>query len=91
MIKLWLPRIAIGLLAAFIVLYGGDMAVYKLRGSPTGQVTVNQYQTVPLKGHKIEYDYIGTATVDCSVSLFPQAGQQACWRLRRNPNQTTEL
>jgi hypothetical protein len=91
MIRRWLPRIAAGLLAACIVLYGGDTVVYKLRGSPTDQVTVNQYQTIPLKGHKIEYDYIGTESVTCSVSLFPQAGQQACWRLRRNPNQTTEL
>jgi hypothetical protein len=46
---------------------------------------------VPLKGNKIEYDYVGTAQEACSVSLFPQAGQSPCWHLRRNPNQTTSL
>jgi len=29
-------------------------------------------------------DWAGTATVDCSRSLFPQAGSGACWWLRRN-------
>jgi hypothetical protein len=52
---------------------------------------VNQYQTVPLKGNKIEYDWLGASDVSCSVSLFPQGGQSPCWRLRRNPNQTTNL
>jgi hypothetical protein len=80
-----------GVVGIFAVLYIGDFAVFKLRGSPTSSVTVSQYQTVPLKGNKIEYDYIGTGSESCSVSLFPQAGQNACWRLRRNPNQTTEL
>jgi hypothetical protein len=89
--KVWLKRVAMALLAAFVATYVGDWAIYKLRGSPSGTVTVNRYQTVPLKGNKIEYDYLGTADVACSVSLFPQAGQTPCWRLRRNPNQTTEL
>jgi hypothetical protein len=79
------------LLAAFVVVYVGDWTIYKLRGSPSATVTVNRYQTVPLKGNKIEYDYLGAAEVDCSVSLFPQGGQSPCWRLRRNPNQTTTL
>jgi hypothetical protein len=91
MIQLWLKRVAIVLVAAFVVTYGGDWAIYKLRGSPTSTVTVNRFLTVPLKGNKIEYDYIGTAQETCSVSLFPQAGQSPCWHLRRNPNQTTNL
>jgi hypothetical protein len=87
----WLKRAAILLVAAFVVTYGGDWAIYKLRGSPTSTVTVNRFLTVPLKGNKIEYDYVGTAQEACSVSLFPQAGQSPCWHLRRNPNQTTNL
>jgi hypothetical protein len=87
----WIQRVAIILVAAFVVTYGGDWAIYKLRGSPTSTVTVNRYLTVPLKGNKIEYDYVGTAEVACSVSLFPQSGQSPCWHLRRNPNQTTNL
>jgi hypothetical protein len=89
--KRWLQRVAIMLVAAFVGLYVGDWAIYKLRGSPTSTVTVSRFMTVPLKGNKIEYDYIGTADVPCSVSLFPQAGQSPCWHLRRNPNQTTNL
>jgi hypothetical protein len=85
--KRWAMRIGIGLVAAFIVVYFGDWAVFKLRGSPHGSVAVNRYLTVPLKGNKQEYDYLGTLDVPCSVSLFPQGGQSPCWQLRRNQNQ----
>jgi hypothetical protein len=91
LIKRWLLRIVVALLAGFVVIYGGDWAVFKLRGSPQSTVTVSRYLTVPLKGNKLEYDYLGTSDVSCSMSLFPQAGQSPCWRLRRNPNQTTTL
>ena len=87
----WLQRVVVLLAAAFVIVYGGDWAVYKLRGSPTSTVTVNRYLTIPLKGNKQEFDYLGTIDVPCSVSLFPQAGQAACWRLRRNPNQGMTL
>jgi hypothetical protein len=46
---------------------------------------------VPLKGQKEEYDYLGTADVPCSRSLFPQGGNDPCWHLRRNPNQWENL
>ena len=91
MIKRWLLRIIIGLAVGFIVIYAGDWAIYRFRGSPTSKVTVNRFQTVPLKGNKLEYDYLGSDDVPCSVSLFPQAGQSACWQLRRNANQNTNL
>jgi hypothetical protein len=87
----WLKRGFIALAAVFIATYAGDLAIYKLRGSPLSSVTVTRYQTVPLKGNKIEYDYLGTGDVSCAVALFPQAGQSPCWYLRRNPNQTINL
>jgi hypothetical protein len=83
----WLRRVLVALAAAFVVMYAGDSAVYKLRGSPQSRVTVNRYVTIPLKGNKQEFDYLGSIDVPCSISLFPQAGQAACWQLRRNPNQ----
>jgi hypothetical protein len=89
--KRWLQRSVVVLVAGFVALYGGDLAIYKLRGSPTSTVTVSRFLTIPLKGNKIEYDYVGTSDVPCCVSLFPQAGQSPCWRLRRNPNQNTSL
>jgi hypothetical protein len=89
--KRWIPRVLIFLVACFIATYVGDLAIYKLRGSPTSTVTVSQSMSVPLKGNKIEYDYLGSTDVACSVSLFPQGGLSPCWRLRRNRNQNTNL
>jgi hypothetical protein len=87
----WLLRVVLVLVAAFVATYATDWAIFKLRGSPQGKVTINQYLTIPLKGNKQEFDYLGSIDVPCSVSLFPQAGQAPCWQLRRNPNQGTTL
>jgi hypothetical protein len=38
----------------------------------------------PLKGNKTEYDWGGYADVDCSKSIFPQAGSGSCWWLERH-------
>ena len=87
----WFRRVLVVLAAAFVLLYAGDWAVYKLRGSPSSTVTVNRYVTIPLKGNKQEFDYLGSMAVPCSISLFPQAGQTPCWQLRRHVNQGTNL
>jgi hypothetical protein len=89
--KRWLQRIVVVLVAAAVVLYVGDWAVYRMRGSPQSHVTVSQYLTIPLKGNKSEYDYLGSISVACSVSLFPQDGESACWKLRRNSTQNTKM
>jgi hypothetical protein len=85
--KRWLKKIVFLLVAAFVVAYAGDWAVFKLRGSPTAKVNVNRYVTIPQKGNKQEFDYLGSLDVSCSVSLFPQAGQDPCWQLRQHVNQ----
>ncbi len=87
----WVQRIVVTLVVAFVVLYLGDWAVYKMRGSPQGAVNVSRTLVVPLKGNKSEYDYLGTSDVPCSVSIFSQDGKSACWQLRRNHNQNTNL
>ncbi|MGA3343956.1 MAG: hypothetical protein ABSC76_03715 [Terracidiphilus sp.] len=87
----WLQRAVVVLLAVFVAVYAGDWAVFKLRGSPQSKVTVNRFVTIPLKGNKQEFDFLGSSDVPCSVSLFPQAGQSPCWQLRRNPNQGMTL
>jgi hypothetical protein len=89
--KRWILRVLIFLVAGLVLAYVGDCAIYKMRGSPTSTVTVSQFMSVPLKGNKIEYDYVGSTDVACSVSLFPQGGQSPCWHLRRNRNQNTNL
>ena len=87
----WLLRAAIFLVAGFVAAYGGDWAVFRLRGSPRSRVTVNRYVTIPLKGNKQEFDYLGSLDVPCSISLFSQAGLSPCWQLRRISNQGMTL
>jgi hypothetical protein len=87
----WVRRIVVVLVAAFVALYFGDWAVYRMRGSPQGSVKVSQTVVVPLKGNKSEYDYLGSSDVPCSVSIFSQSGESPCWELRRDQNQKTKL
>jgi hypothetical protein len=86
-IKRWMERIIAAVIVLFVGVYGGDWAVYQLRGSPRSTVTVNRYVAIPLKGNKQEYDYLGSQETPCSVSLFSQGGLTPCRQLRRNPNQ----
>ena len=87
----WLERMLVVSVVGFVAVYAGDWAIFKLRGSPHSKVTINRYVTIPLKGNKQEFDYLGSVDVPCSVSLFSQAGQSPCWQLRRNTNQGATL
>lgn len=82
----WFFRAVAMLAAVFALVYAGDFGLYHLRGSPQSKVTVNRYVSIPQKGRKTEFDYLGTLDVACSVSLFSQDGESPCWQLRRNPN-----
>jgi len=82
----WMLRIAAVLAVLFALIYVGDWAVYRLRGSPQAQVTVNKFGSIPQKARKTEIDYLGTFDAPCAIALFDQAGESACWQLRRNPN-----
>ena len=83
----WSQRVTVTLLVVFVAVYAGDWAIFKLRGSPCSKVSVNRYVTIPLKGNKQEFDYLGSVDIICSISLFSQGGQDACWQLQRNRNQ----
>ena len=87
----WLLRVALALVALFVMVYLGDLIVFKLHGSPQSTVTVTRYLTVPLKGNKTEFDYQGTFDVPCSISIFPQGGQTPCWQLRKPPIQNISM
>jgi hypothetical protein len=91
MIKRWTQRVILGLLILVAGSYALDWAIFRLTGSPVSSVQVSRYQSVPLKGNKNEYDYLGTFDVPCSISLYPQAGNSPCWKLKRNPNQWVNL
>jgi hypothetical protein len=77
----------IGLIAAFILLYLGDWVVWRVRqarGNGMGTVSVSRIQVAKLKGNKEEYYFDGAEDVECSHSIFPQAGGGSCWWLARN-------
>lgn len=57
---------------AALSLFGGDWAIFQLRGMPRSSVTVERYLVVPLKGKKTEYDDEGQRSVPCARALFPQ-------------------
>jgi hypothetical protein len=86
----WVVRVAQFLVAALVLLYAGDWAVMRHRlsqGTGFRTVQVNQFLATPLKGNKVEYDWAGTVDAQCSRSIFPQAGQPACWWLERHKSQ----
>jgi hypothetical protein len=86
-VKRMVGRTLIGLIGALSVLYVGDWAVWRARvamGDGMGTLSVGTMIVTPLKGNKEEYDWAGTVTVDCSRSIFPQAGSGACWWLARH-------
>lgn len=85
--KRWIERILVALAIAFAALYGGDWALWHLRGTPQKKITVNRVIEVPLKGNRQEFDDQGTVELSCTESLFPQAGLAPCWRVPRNQNE----
>ena len=82
-----LSRVLLGFLLCAGLLYVGDWAVWTMkmaRGEGMGKVTVSRLQVAVLKGNKEEYFPDGNEEVACSRSLFPQAGDAACWWLARH-------
>jgi hypothetical protein len=87
----WVARIVFGFAVTFVLSWVGDWTVFHLRGKPTSTVIVHRYMGVPLKGQKEEYDFLGDFTVMCSISLFPQDGNDPCWHLSSHPDQWQNL
>lgn len=85
-----LTRFVTTLLVLFAMLYAGDWLVLRIRvtrGTAYGAVEVQQFLATSLKGDKTEYDFMGTAQVTCSRSIFPQKGNPACWWVERHKTQ----
>lgn len=81
----------LGLALAALLLFLGDWAAYKLRGSPTATITVTRFLAVPLKGNRTEFDNEGASQIQCAKALFPQGSQQPCWYLRRHTTQADQI
>jgi hypothetical protein len=87
----WIFRVLAALAVLMLAAIAVDWCVYVLRGSPQSSVAVSQLMSVPLKGQKTEYDYVGTADVACDVALFPHGGEEPCWYLKRHATQWENL
>lgn len=85
--KRWALRILLGVVGLGVLLYVGDWGVFQVRKAPMGTVQVNQLLATPLKGNKMEYDFMGVAQITCSQSIFPQRGNPACWWVERHKMQ----
>lgn len=82
--KRTLTRLVLALVLGLPATYVVDWIVWEiqgLRGKGMGTAHVGELIVTPLKGNKEEYDWGGTVDVDCSRSLFPHAGEGACWWL----------
>ena len=82
-----ITQAALALLLALALVYMVDFLQWRIRdshGTGTTDMTVSRIVVAPLKGGKEEYYPDGTATVQCSRSLFPQTGAGACWWLARH-------
>ena len=81
-----LGRVLLAIIVALPATYLADWLIWRARvsaGGGMGTVRVGELIITPLKGNKEEYDWGGTVDVDCSRSLFPHAGEGACWWLAR--------
>lgn len=85
--KRWILRILLAIVALAALLYAGDWMTFRVRRGPMGVIQVNQLLATPLKGNKMEYDFMGVVPVNCSRSIFPQKGNDACWWVNRHKTQ----
>lgn len=85
-----LGKIVLLLMAAALALWIADWAIFEVRaarGSGYDSIQVEEYLATSLKGNKEEYDYMGTAQVQCARAIFPRAGDPPCWWQRRHRQQ----
>ena len=82
-----LVRTAMGIGVVVLAAYPVDWAAWRVRvamGGGMDTIQVNHYTVAELKNNKEDYYIDGTTMVDCSKSLFPEAGSGACWWVRRH-------
>ncbi len=87
-------RAVVWLLVAIATTYAGDWLIYRYRaahGTAFDSIKVNQFIAVPLKDGKDEFDYVGSQQVGCVRSVFPWAGDEPCWWVRRHAESKTKI
>lgn len=94
-----LRRIFLGvivfILGAAILTFGVDFGLFRLRVSsnrePYGSVVVSHYYAVQQKNGKTQFIFDPPTPQTCVNALYPHAGMQPCWYLRRHPEQRTNI
>jgi hypothetical protein len=84
-----LQRIILGMLVAAFLLYGGDYAILKVRGS-SGLDTVNIILGTPMKDGRVQIFTGANQAETCVRSLFPHFGYRPCWYVRQNATQLVQ-
>ena len=77
-------------LAAVLLVWGGDWAVWRIRvrqGTGYSSVQVTQLLLTPLKNYRMKADAESTIDQPCARALFPHGGDDPCWWLRRHAAQ----
>jgi hypothetical protein len=81
-------RLIVGALAFLVLAYlGDDISIrYRIPKSrqPFAMVTVEQYDAIPEKNGRVEYDSEDPASQTCVRSLVPHLGYPPCWYLSRH-------
>ena len=86
-----IAKTAAGLILLAAIAYPVDFAIWRSRLALShdgrggmGSIEVNKVVAAELKGNKEDYYFDGTEVLDCSKSLFPQGGVNACWWQERH-------
>jgi hypothetical protein len=86
---------ALTFVAAALLVYGGDFAVFRVRAATNrnayGTVTVSHYYAVLHKNGKTEFIFDPPKPESCVHALFPHGGLAACWYLAGHPEQQTDI
>ena len=94
-----LRRIFLGvvlfILGTATLTFGVDFGLFRLRVAsnrePYGSVVVSHYYAVLQKSGKTQFIFDPPAPQTCVNALYPHAGMQPCWYLRRHPEQRTNI
>jgi len=78
-----------------LVTYGVDLGLFRLRmaanRNPYGSVVVRRSYAVLQKNGRTQFIFDPPAPETCVNALLPHSGMQACWYLRRHPEQRTNI